>query len=176
MKIVAKNFTTVQKNCKMPFFMLHIFYTLGSYNWTLNLTKGYNMFYKITRVVFALISTVVMFKFAFPKLQAMPKSANSFEMFGDVLHINGSFFMYFTGVVELVIAVLLLSSLFIKKELIQNRLQIIGYLLLLGTMIGAILVEQFVRTEPKAFLMTLALVLSTISISELSILSKYKKV
>ena len=134
------------------------------------------MFYKLTRVLFILISSLIMLRFALPKLQAMEVSVKSFTMFSTVLPINANFFMYFTGVVELLIACLLLSSLFIKKIELKNSFQIIGYILLFSTMIGAILIEQFVRPEPKAFLMTIAIVLITISISELSLLSQKNKI
>lgn len=133
------------------------------------------MFFKITRVFFILISIGVMIRFAIPKLQAMPVSVKSFTMFSTVLPINANFFMYFTGLVELLIAVLLLSSFFIKKIDLKNRFQILAYSLLLSTMIVAIIIEQFVRITPVNFLMTIALVLITICISELSILTKKKK-
>jgi len=134
------------------------------------------MFYKLIRVLFILISSLIMLRFALPKLQAMQVSAKSFAMFSTVLPINANFFMYFTGGVELLIIILLLSSLFIKNIELKNRFQIIGYVLLFSTMIGAILIEQFVRPEPKAFLMTIALVLTTISISELSLLFQKNKI
>ncbi|WP_368028772.1 DoxX family protein [Arcobacter sp. s6] len=132
------------------------------------------MFFKIIRVVFLLISSITMLRFALPKLQSMPVSVKSFTMFSEVLPINGSFFMYFTGFVELLIAVLLLASLFIRKNELKNIMQTIAYVLLFATMLGAILIEQFVRVSPVAFLMSIALILITISISELSILSLKK--
>lgn len=132
------------------------------------------MFFKTIRVVFILISSIIMLRFALPKLQAMPVSVKSFTMFSEVLPIDGSFFMYFTGFVELLIAVLLLTSFFIRKNELKNTIQTIGYVLLLATMVGAILIEQFVRVSPVSFLMSIALVLTTISISELSILSLKK--
>jgi uncharacterized membrane protein YphA (DoxX/SURF4 family) len=117
-----------------------------------------------------------MLRFALPKLQAMEVSVKSFTMFSTVLPVNPTFFMYFTGIVELLIAILLLTSLLIKNINLKNRLQTIGYFFLLSTMIGSILIEQFVRPEPKSFLMTIALVLLTISISELSLLTQKNKI
>ncbi len=133
------------------------------------------MFFKFIRIIFILISTGIMIKFAIPKLQAMPISVKSFTMFSTVLPVNANFFMYFTGLVELLIAVLLFSSLFIKKIELKDKFQILGFVLLLSTMISAIIIEQFVRPTPKPFLMTIALILITICISELSILTKNKK-
>ena len=65
-----------------------------------------------------------MLRFTLPKLIASEVSAKSFSMFSTVLPINANFFMYFTGVVELLIASLLLSSLFIKNIELKNRFQI----------------------------------------------------
>lgn len=133
------------------------------------------MLYKAVRILFILISSLIMLRFALPKLQGMPVSVKSFTMFSEVLPVNPSVFMYFTGLVELSIAILLLSSLFIKRIQLKNMFQIIGYISLLVTMIVAILIEEFIRSAPVAFLMMIAFVLITISISELSILSKKEK-
>lgn len=132
------------------------------------------MFFKITRVIFALISTAFMLRFAIPKLLAMPVSVKSFTMFSQVLPFNAKYFMYFTGVVELLIALVLFASLFIKKAELKNKLQIFGYVLLLCTMIGAILSELFLRPAPIPSLIIIALVLTAISFSELSILAQRK--
>lgn len=134
------------------------------------------MFYKFTRIIFIVISSLIMLRFALPKLQAMEVSVKSFTMFSTVLPVNPVYFMYFTGVIELLIAILLLGSLFISNIELKNRLQVIGYFFLFSTMVGSILIEQFVRPEPKSFLMTIALVLLTISISELSLLTKKNKI
>lgn len=132
------------------------------------------MFFKLTRIVFILISALLMLKFALSKLQSMPISVKSFTMFSQILPINAEFFMYFTGFIELLIATLLIVSLFIKKEQLKDKLQIIGFSLLFSTMFSAILIEYFVRPTPVSFLVTIALVLIIIAISELSILTQKK--
>lgn len=132
------------------------------------------MFYQITRVMFSLISSLFMLRFALPKLQAMEVSVKSFAMFSSVLPINPKFFMYFTGSIELFIFALLFSSLFIKNSNLKKKFQIIGFISLFFVMIGAIAIEQFVRPTPKPMLVTIAFVLLTISISELSILTQRK--
>lgn len=134
------------------------------------------MFLKVTRIIFTLISIVYMLSFALPKLQSMPVSVKSFTMFSTVLPIDATVFMYFTGVIELLIALLLIFSLFIKKIDLKKKLGLSGFFLLLATMIGAILIEQFVRVTPVPKLMTIALVLIVISIYELNLLSQKKEI
>lgn len=133
------------------------------------------MFYKTMRVVFILVSGLLMLRFAFPKLLAQPVSEETFEMLSQVVPINAKFFMYFTGAVELLIALLLLGSLFLRAERTKMQLQEMGYFLLLSTMIGGLVAEFYGRPEPKTILVTIAIVLITIAVSELSILSKSKR-
>ena len=73
------------------------------------------MFYKLTRIIFILISSLIMLRFALPKLQSMEVSVKSYEMFSSVLPINPTLFVYFTGIVELLIVILLFTSLFFQK-------------------------------------------------------------
>lgn len=133
------------------------------------------MFYKTMRVVFVLVSGLLMLRFAFPKLLAQPVSEETFEMLSQVVPINAKFFMYFTGAVELLIALLLLGSLFLRAERSKMQLQEMGYFLLLSTMLGGLVAEFYGRPEPKTILVTIATVLITIAVSELSILSKSKR-
>lgn len=134
------------------------------------------MFFKTIRVVFIFISSIIMLRFALPKLQAMEVSVKTFTWFSKSLPINAELFMYFTGLVELIIAILLISSLFIKKIEYKNILQVVGFTLLFCTMSVALIMEYFVRVAPVPFLVTIAFVLITISISELSILSLNKEI
>lgn len=134
------------------------------------------MFFKTIRVVFIFISSIIMLRFALPKLQAMEVSVKTFTWFSKSLPINAELFMYFTGLVELIIAILLISSLFIKKIEYKNILQVVGFTLLFCTMSVALIMEYFVREAPVPFLVTIAFVLITISISELSILSLNKEI
>ena len=133
------------------------------------------MFYKTMRVIFVLVSGLLMLRFAFPKLMAKPVSENTFEMLSEVRPINAKLFMYFTGGVELLIGLLLIISLLMRNRNTKIKFQIIGYFLLLSTMIGGLLTEFLARPEPKNILVVIAAVLITISISELSILSNKKK-
>ena len=132
------------------------------------------MFYKTIRVIFVLVSGLLMLRFAYPKILAEPVSVETFEVLSQVVPIDAKLFMCFTGTVELVIGLLLIISLLLKNESIKIKFQVIGYFLLLSTMIGGLLAEFLARPEPKAMLVTIAAVLMTIAISELSILSKKK--
>jgi len=133
------------------------------------------MFYKTMRVVFVLVSGGLMLMFAVPKLMAKPVSQNTFEMLSQVVPIDVKFMMYFTGGVELLVGLLLVLSLLIRNINTRRKFQIIGYFLLLSTMIGGLLTEFLARPEPKNMLVVIAAVLITVAISELSILSNKKK-
>lgn len=140
-------------------------------------TQGNHMLFKIIRVLLVLVSAYEMGRFALPKLLAYDVSVKTFTYFGEVLPVNGTLFMYLTGVVELLIALLLLGSLIMfKNPKLQNKMQLAGFSLLLVTMLTAIGMEQFVRPQPVAFLMTIALSLCAISIANMIYLVKFKKV
>lgn len=125
------------------------------------------MLYTLTTYPFALVCIYYMFKFAKPKLMAMPVSVKSFTQFGEALHINGTAFMYFTGVLEASIVILLLASLFLSNEKPGLLVSMAGYLILLGTMGGALLTEFFVRPAPVQKLVAIALGLSAVAIMQL---------
>ena len=133
------------------------------------------MFYKIIRVIFVLVSGSLMAMFSFPKLKAEPVSVSTFEMLSEFVPLDVNVLMYFTGTVELLVGVLLISSLLIKNLQIKINFQILGYFLLLSTMIGGLLTEFLARPEPKMFLVQIAAVLIVISLLELSFLAKKKK-
>jgi len=133
------------------------------------------MFYKIIRVIFVLVSGSLMAMFSFPKLKAEPVSVSTFEMLSEFVPLDVNVLMYFTGAVELLVGVLLISSLLIKNFQIKINFQILGYFLLLSTMLGGLLTEFLARPEPKMFLVQIAAVLIVISLLELSVLAKKKK-
>jgi len=132
------------------------------------------MFYKVIRVIFVLVSGALMAMFSFPKLMAEEVS-ETFELLSGFVPLDAHFLMYFTGAVELLVGLLLISSLVIKNVQIKINFQILGYFLLLSTMAGGLLTEYIVRPEPKMFLVIIAAVLIVIALLELSILAKKKK-
>ena len=133
------------------------------------------MFYKIVRVIFVLVSGLLMLRFAFPKLTANPVSQETFELLSQFVPLNTNLLMYFTGAVELLVGLLLITSLLIKNLQLKTKFQILGYFLLLSTMIGGLLTEFLARPEPKMLLVIIAIVLIIISLLELSVLTKKKK-
>ena len=108
-----------------------------------------------------------MFYFARPKLLGLPVSVKSFTQFGETLHINAKSFMHLTGVLELTTALVLFVSIFLSNRQYGNLVSSSGYILLLGTMVGALITEFKVRPEPVPFLVKIAITLIFIAVSQL---------
>tara|TARA_R110002051_G_scaffold143507_9_gene216560 strand:- start:431 stop:823 length:393 start_codon:yes stop_codon:yes gene_type:complete len=115
-----------------------------------------------------LLSAYAMFTFAIPKLRSLAVSVKSFTQFGDVLGISGKGFMYFTGGLELVTALVLLASVFLSEKW-GNHTSIAAFVLLFSTMSGALITEYFIRETPVPMLVNLAITLLLIAISQLII-------
>ncbi|MCB0382563.1 MAG: DoxX family protein [Psychroserpens sp.] len=109
-------------------------------------------------ITLKLISAIVIVFFAIEKLFAWDMTVINFIQFGEVLGINGISFMYFTGWVEMIAGVLILASFLEKKYT-----ELLGFGILFSTMLGAIGTELFIRSEPKALFMSIALILAVIS-------------
>ncbi|WP_458626619.1 hypothetical protein [Winogradskyella sp. PC D3.3] len=65
-------------------------------------TRQMNIFNKVSN----LIAAGLMAFFAIPKLIGIEKSVQGFEQFKSLVPLDPNFFRHFTGVVELVIAIL----------------------------------------------------------------------
>lgn len=113
-----------------------------------------------------LLSAYAMFTFAIPKLRGLPVSVKSFTQFGEVLGISGKNFMYFTGGLELVTALVLFASIFFSEK-VGNYTAITGYVLLFGTMAGALVTEYFIRETPVPMLVNIAIALLLIAVSQI---------
>ncbi len=101
-------------------------------------------------------SILLMLRFAGSKLMGAEISVKSFEQFASVLPINGPFFMYFVGGLELLVA-LILVAVFIARDANKEALLLYtGNFLLIGTLIGALFTEFLIRPEPVFFLVALA--------------------
>lgn len=108
-----------------------------------------------------LISAGIMSYFGIKKLIASEVSVTEFTKFGAKIGVDPYAFMYFTGAVEMISVLLILGSILktSKKELLGLG----GHGMLMGTMIGAISTEFFIRDEVKYPLVGLALILIGVS-------------
>ncbi|WP_230080239.1 DoxX family protein [Winogradskyella marina] len=125
-------------------------------------TRQMHIFNKVSNF----IAAGLMVFFAIPKLIGVEKSVQGFEQFKSLVPLDPTFFRHFTGVVELVIAVLLLVYA-IKRTKILGQL---AYFLLLSTMLGGLTMEFFARPEPEMMLVVIAIILSALSIYKLKTL------
>lgn len=123
---------------------------------------------KIALKVGDFVAAGFMIFFALPKLLGAEKSIQGFEQFKSLVPIDPNVFRVFTGVVELLIAILLI--LYTIKN--KNNLGKLAYFLLLATMVGGLIMEFFARPEPQMMLVVIAIVLSVLSIYKLKTLVK----
>ncbi|WP_066224632.1 DoxX family protein [Formosa haliotis] len=117
----------------------------------------------IINQILNVIAMVAMVFFATPKLLGKPQSVAGFKQFESALGIDADFFMLFTGISELVLAVLLLLFTVTHKKVLGK----IAFGFLLITMITALGLEFFARPEPKMLLVVIAIGLASISIYKL---------
>ncbi|PIB37443.1 hypothetical protein BFP72_06695 [Reichenbachiella sp. 5M10] len=101
--------------------------------------------------------------FAIPKLLGKPRSVSGFEQFERVLGLDADFFRLFTGISELGMAVLILIFSISGNKVVGK----LAFVLLLVTMIAALGLEFFARSEPKIVLVGIAITLAIISIYKL---------
>lgn len=115
-----------------------------------------------------IVAAVLMVFFAVPKLLGAEKSIKGFEQFQSLVPLDPNVFRIFTGVVELIIASILI--IYVIKN--TNNLGKLAYFLLLSTMIGGLTMEFFARPEPVLMLVVIAIFLSILSIFKLKRLLK----
>ena len=89
-----------------------------------------------------------------------------FKQFEKVIPLDAQFFMIFTGISELSMAILILYFAITQKI----KVGIFAYAFLLITMITALGLEFFARPEPKMVLVIIAIVLVIFSVYQLLIL------
>lgn len=114
------------------------------------------------------LSILTMAFFSIPKLLAKPTSVAGFQQFEKAIHLNADFFMIFTGISELSMALLILYFAISKKI----KIGLVAYAFLLITMISALGLEFFARPEPKMVLVIIAIVLALFSVYQLVYLKK----
>lgn len=119
-------------------------------------------------ILFNLVSAVLMTFFAIPKLYGKEQSLAGFKQFEDALGIDADGFRIFTGIVEVLIAVLLI---YISAKPIKI-ISIFTYFILGSTMASALFLEFFARPEPKILLVIIALFLLSFSSTRLFQLTK----
>ncbi|SHI30831.1 hypothetical protein SAMN04488096_10139 [Mesonia phycicola] len=121
---------------------------------------------KKTRKIFiastSLLIGLVFIRFSLSKLTSNPMVVEQFIEMAKPIGVDPTFFRMSTGVLLLIIAVLyILSALgVIFKSKKPNPLV---YLLGIGIMLGALLSEFLLRTEPKWMLVVIALFITTFS-------------
>lgn len=107
--------------------------------------------------VLALLLALLMLFFAVPKLMAWPVSVMLFERINTDMGWQGNWFRILTGVVELATGLLLLAG--ISKAPRRRPVYTLGLLMLAGTMLGALVVEVWLRPGEDWILTLLAAVL-----------------
>ena len=130
------------------------------------------MFKSVLNTTLSLANAIFMLKFATPKLSAADVSVKSFSQFAEVLTVNATAYMYFTGTLELAIALVFIASIFIKPTAVKAKVTAIGLFLLLGTLLGALATEFFVRPEPVGFLVQLSCIFITTSVIQFKLIDK----
>lgn len=110
----------------------------------------------------SLLIGLVFIRFSLSKLASNPMVVEQFIEMAKPIGVDPTFFRMSTGVLLLIIAVLyILSALgVIFKSRKPNPLV---YLLGIGIMLGALLSEFLLRTEPKWMLVVIALFITTFS-------------
>ena len=119
----------------------------------------------------SLLLGLILVRFSLSKLTSNPMVVEQFIEMAKPIGIDPTFFRMFTGVILLIIAVLyILNSLglFLKNKKPNPLVYVLG----IGVMLGALLSEFLLRTEPKWVLVILALFITSISTVNFLLLKK----
>ncbi|MGJ8676125.1 MAG: DoxX family protein [Akkermansiaceae bacterium] len=122
-------------------------------------------------ITLSLLSVLMLVYFAIPKITAQPVSLKGFKQFGEVLGLDPLSFMLFTGYTELLIAIAITVALFLGAK--RHWLTLLSFGTLLGTMGSGLLIEFFVRPEPKILLVVIASIFSLISLVQIYLKRRY---
>lgn len=125
---------------------------------------------KIINHAINVVSVLVLLFFAIPKILGLPKSVDGFTQFESVLGIDATFFRIFTGISELVLAILILIFALRNNKIIGK----FAYLFLLVMMLTALAIEFFVRVQPEILLVVIAVILSLFSIYKLKSIKNHE--
>ncbi|MCM5663852.1 DoxX family membrane protein [Galbibacter mesophilus] len=116
------------------------------------------------------IAAVTMAYFGITKLTG--QFIEIYEQFAEALPIDGATLMYMGGVAEVSVALFLLLGLLSNgKKVVFLAL---GFIMLLGTMFGALSIEFFIRSTPSWGLVSLAILLIFIAVNQLRKLKSLK--
>ena len=113
-----------------------------------------------------LVAAVVMLFFSIMKLIGGQEVIENFKLMESFVPIDINVFRILTGIVEFLIALLLIVYTIKNKE----NLGKLAYALLLGTMVGALFMEFVAKLEPMMMMAIIAIVLLTFSIYKLKAL------
>ncbi|MCB0382566.1 MAG: DoxX family protein [Psychroserpens sp.] len=118
----------------------------------------------IQKIISAISAAILLF-FGVMKLVGSEASRKGFAEFSPKIGLDPEFFMYFTGAIEVAVGALLILSIFeLNRKVIIG---IIAYLMLIGTMSGALFTEFVLREEAKIPLVIIAFALVLVSIYSL---------
>ncbi len=115
-----------------------------------------------------LIAAIILLMFSIQKLIGVEEAVAGFKQLESLVPIDIDTFRMITGAVELFIALLLIAYTFNNKDSIGK----IAYLMLSGTMLGALTMEFFARPEPMIMLVVIAIFLLVLSLYRLKTLVK----
>lgn len=105
--------------------------------------------------------TLLFLGFCVLKLSASDVSLALFDKINGYTGFQGRWFMYLTGLIELSVGLVLAAS-FLNNPF-QHKLRMLGLLMAIGVMVGAIFTELFIRPGEDIALTILATVMLLLS-------------
>jgi len=115
-----------------------------------------------------IVAALVMAAFGIQKLIGVEEAVAGFKQLESFVPIDIDTFRMMTGGIEITIALILIAYTFTNKA----NLGKLGYLLLAGTMMGALTMEFLARPEPMMMLVVIAIALLLLSLYKLKTLIK----
>ena len=113
------------------------------------------------------VLTIGMFLyFGIPKILGDPASVKGFQDFSPKLGLDPASFRIFTGISEIGVALLLLSSLLVRRG--RLFLFLAGYFMTFATMASGLAIEFFARTKPAIPLVVIAIIFIVVALVQLS--------
>ncbi|YCM46560.1 hypothetical protein V2O64_11070 [Verrucomicrobiaceae bacterium 227] len=109
----------------------------------------------------SILSIAMLVFFAFPKIMGAPQSVAGFNDFSPALGLPARPFMFFTGYLELGIALFFVAALIVRKWHLPAIFT--AHLLLFGTMATGLLIELFARATPVMPLVIIAIIFATLA-------------
>ena len=121
---------------------------------------------KLFNTISNLVAAGLMLFFSMTKLVGGEEVKANFKLMESLVPIDIDVFRMFTGVVELSIGLLLIMYTLKNKDSIGK----LAYVLLIGTMAGALVMEFVAKPEPMIMMAVLAVILFALSAYKLKTL------